>query len=338
MDRRRGRQERGEPVPGVRVSSTSATPVYRQIVEQIRYLIEAGHLPRGDRLPSARLLAQNLHVNRNTVAKAYATLRDMGLIATHGAAGTIVTAEAVTTDEAGQRDQARAVLEGPVRAAVELGMAPDDIAHLALNLALQVGSEQLGVVFVECNEERATSFAKELSERLRLNVVPSLLTELDQKALDCDVLITTFFHLAEVRRWVRGVDRHIETAAVVVAPHIQTLMSLATLPRNARVGVHYTTDHQAEQVRDWLVDAGTRNVSIIPGGSRQIPDDLDVLVVPQEHPELGAGASGRTRVIEFGGVLDEGSMRTLEEVLGDVRQRTIAPGSAPRGTRGLRTR
>jgi hypothetical protein len=46
-----------------------------------------------------------------------------------------------------------------------------------------------------------------------------------------------------------------------------------------------------------------------------------VLVVPQEHPELAEGAAPRTRVIEFGGVLDEGSIRTLEEVLADVRQR-----------------
>ncbi len=60
------------------VDSASATPVYRQIVEQIRYLVEGGGLRPGDRLPPVRQLADNLGVNRNTVAKAYAMLRELG--------------------------------------------------------------------------------------------------------------------------------------------------------------------------------------------------------------------------------------------------------------------
>lgn len=318
-------------MPNVRVSSTSATPVYQQIVEQIRYMIEAGHLETGERLPSARLLAENLRVNRNTVAKAYATLREMQLIVSNGAAGTVVKAKAVSDVDAAQRDKARELLLEPIRAAVELGLPPDEIGHLAVNLALQASSDQLRLVFVECNEERATAFAKELSERLKLNVSPSLIAELDEKAAECDVLVTTFFHLAEVRRWVRGAGRRIETVAVVVSPHIQTLMRIATLPKNARVGVHYSTEHQAEQVRDWLTDAGSRHVSVIPFRVDEIPSDLDVLVVPAEHPELGDGAAPNTQVIEFGGVLDEGSIRMLDEVLSELRQRSIALAPTNRG-------
>lgn len=315
----------------VRLSSSSATPVYQQIVEQIRYLIEAGQLETGERLPSARLLAENLRVNRNTVAKAYSRLRDMQLIASNGAAGTVVKAKAAPDLNAAQRDQVRELLAEPVRAAVELGLAPDEIGHIAVNLALQAGSDQLHPVFVECNEERATAFAEELTARLGVTVRPSLIAELDEQAADCDVLVTTFFHLAEVRRWVRGSGRHIETVAVVVSPHIQTLMRIATLPRAARVGVHYSTEHQAEQVRDWLVDAGSKHVSVIPFQEAEIPAGLDVLVVPAEHPELGDGAAEGTQVIEFGGVLDEGSVRMLGEVLGELRQRSLAPGPSGRG-------
>ncbi len=308
-------------MPNVRVDSMSSTPVYRQIVEQIAYMIEAGHLLADERLPSARLLAENLQVNRNTVAKAYGTLRDMGLIATQGAAGTIVTGAAVSDPEASLREEARAVLSEPVRQLVELGLTPDDVGRLALNLALRARSTQLSVVFAECNLERAEMFAHELSGRLNVDVRYSLITELDEKATECDVLITTFFHLAEVRRWVRETGRAIETVAVVVSPHIQTLMAIASLPKDARVGVRYTTDHQADQVQDWLTQAGARDVTVIPAALEEVPDDLDVLVVPQEHPELGKGLAPRTRVIEFGGVLDEGSIRTIDEVLDEARQR-----------------
>lgn len=311
-------------MPNLTVNSSSPTPVYTQIVEQIRYMIEAGDLAEGERLPPARLLAENLGVNRNTVAKAYATLRDMNLIRTQGAAGTMVTAAGMVDHEVSNRDQGRDLLAQPVRKAVEVGLTAEEISTIALTLALQASSEQLKVLFVECNEERARSFSQKLSERLQVDVRPSLLAELASNASDCDLLITTFFHLAEVRKWARESGQHVETAAVVVAPHIQTLMKIAAVPKDARVAVHYSTEHQAEQVRDWLADAGTADVTIVPHLSREIPNGIDVLIVPTEQPELALGAGPDTHVIEFGNVLDEGSIRMIDEMLTDIRQRTVS--------------
>ncbi|MEO9322174.1 GntR family transcriptional regulator [Nocardioides sp. C4-1] len=302
---------------GLRLSGSSSTPVYQQIVQQVRFLVEAGELRQGERLPSARQLADNLGVNRNTVAKAYALLRDRGVIETRGAAGTVVTA-AADLSLASVRDRASELLAEPVRAAVALGLSPDDVGQLALHLAGQHHAGHPAVVFAECNDERATSFAKDISERLHLDVEPSLITELDDKAADCDLLVTTFFHLAEVRRWARG--RSVETVAVVVTPHLQTLMTIASLPAGARVGVRYTTEHQNDQVRDWLADAGSAEVVVVPRDGA-VPADLDLLVVPHEHPELGDDAAPATRVVPFGGELDDASVRTLEEVLADIRRR-----------------
>lgn len=310
-------------VPNLTVNSASPTPVYRQIVEQIRYMIESGELTESERLPPARLLAENLGVNRNTVAKAYATLRDMNLIRTHGAAGTIVTATGIVDAQVSNRDLGRDLLAQPVRKAVEIGLTAEEISTIALTLALQVSSEQLKVLFAECNEERARSFAQQLSERLQVNVRPCILVDLPNNASDLDLLITTFFHLAEVRKWARESGQRVETAAVVVAPHIQTLMKIAAVPKNYRVAVHYSTEHQAEQVRDWLADAGTTDVTVIPCLSREIPNGIDVLIVPTEQPDLAHGAGPHTQVIEFGNVLDDGSVRMIAEMLADIRQRSV---------------
>ena len=57
-------------------------PVYLQLVDQIRYAAASGALRPGESLPSIRPLAEELRVNRNTIAKAYAELESQGVIET----------------------------------------------------------------------------------------------------------------------------------------------------------------------------------------------------------------------------------------------------------------
>lgn len=60
----------------------SGTPVYLQLVDQIRHAAASGGIRTGEPLPSIRPLAEELRVNRNTVAKAYAELENQGIIET----------------------------------------------------------------------------------------------------------------------------------------------------------------------------------------------------------------------------------------------------------------
>jgi GntR family transcriptional regulator len=64
------------------INFKSGTPVYLQLVEQIRYAAASGALKTGEPLPPIRTLAEELHVNRNTVAKAYTELESQGVIHT----------------------------------------------------------------------------------------------------------------------------------------------------------------------------------------------------------------------------------------------------------------
>ena len=56
--------------------------MYLQLVEQVRNAAAAGGLRTGEPLPSIRPLAEELRVNRNTIAKAYAELESQGVIET----------------------------------------------------------------------------------------------------------------------------------------------------------------------------------------------------------------------------------------------------------------
>src|SRR5580765_8043066 len=72
----------------------SGKPVYLQVVDQVKAAAASGAVQPGDPLPSIRPLAQELRVNRNTVAKAYGELEHEGVIETVAGKGCFIRAGA----------------------------------------------------------------------------------------------------------------------------------------------------------------------------------------------------------------------------------------------------
>src|SRR6188508_454329 len=68
----------------------SGKPVYLQVVDQVKAAAAAGAIRSGEALPSIRPLAEDLRINRNTVAKAYAELESQGVIETIAGKGCFV--------------------------------------------------------------------------------------------------------------------------------------------------------------------------------------------------------------------------------------------------------
>ena len=66
----------------LQINFKSGKPVYLQVVDQIKTAAAAGTLQAGEALPSIRPLAEELRVNRNTIAKAYSELENQGVIET----------------------------------------------------------------------------------------------------------------------------------------------------------------------------------------------------------------------------------------------------------------
>ncbi len=74
----------------IHISSTDGTAIYLQIVNQIKYLVASGRLVEGEELPAIRVLAEQLVVNPNTVARAYRELEIAGIVEKRRTAGTFV--------------------------------------------------------------------------------------------------------------------------------------------------------------------------------------------------------------------------------------------------------
>jgi GntR family transcriptional regulator len=71
----------------------SGKPVYLQLVDQVKAAAASGAVRAGEPLPSIRPLAEELRINRNTVAKAYTELENQGVIESIAGKGCFVRAQ-----------------------------------------------------------------------------------------------------------------------------------------------------------------------------------------------------------------------------------------------------
>jgi len=97
-------------------------PVYRQIVEQVRFLVASGRLTPGDELPSTRALSAELGVNPMTVSKAYGLLEEDGTLTRRPGLALVVREQTAEAAEAARHAALHRVLDPVVRSVRQLGL------------------------------------------------------------------------------------------------------------------------------------------------------------------------------------------------------------------------
>ena len=114
---------------------SSATPIYRQMVDQVARAVASGTLAAGAELPSVRAVAQRYVVNPMTVSKAYSLLELQGTVERRRGLGMVIRA-----GEASALDERLALLQPALdhAAAVsrQLGITPKQALN-ALKLTLE---------------------------------------------------------------------------------------------------------------------------------------------------------------------------------------------------------
>src|SRR5215472_15400099 len=122
-------------------------PVYLQLVDQVKAAAASGALQPGEALPSIRPLAEELRLNRNTIAKAYAELESLGVIETLPGKGCFLKQN-----------------HSPLRKEIRRKLLVEEIDQaVVMAHHLQVGGEE----FLELTEERM----KALEEKRRAHEV-----------------------------------------------------------------------------------------------------------------------------------------------------------------------
>ena len=106
---------------------SSGVPIYRQIIDQIRYGIASGQLRLGEQLPTVRALAVELKVNLNTVSKAYKELEIKEILSTQQGSGTYINKSEVMLSEKERTDKLREICIQFSSKALSYGFTFDEI-------------------------------------------------------------------------------------------------------------------------------------------------------------------------------------------------------------------
>ena len=111
----------------VNVTTGAGTPIYRQIIDQVRLGVATGALRPGQAMPSVRSLAERLVVNPNTVVKAYAELVRDGVLEAQQGMGFFVAEKRQIYSKAERLRRLRLAVDDFIHEAVFLDFSAEEI-------------------------------------------------------------------------------------------------------------------------------------------------------------------------------------------------------------------
>lgn len=328
------------------IHKQDGTPIYLQLKRQIERLIRAGIWEKGHRLPTERELAESLGISRNTVSLAYNELKEEGILSSHQGRGTFVAGGEDDYHEGTREERLLRAIDLAMEQGLDLGFNLDEFMAFAADYARRKKEmlRQIKVAFIECNREQLDYFSKELELGSGVTIVPVLMDDfrrdpsnVNARLAGVDLVVTTFFHLQEVRRMIGDPQR--EVLGIALDPQLETIVRIARLPRDIRVGMVCLSRDFADRVQRSVQSAGI-NIQIQAATTRNQAElaaflkDLDACIVsPGRKVEVEALFPPGREIIEFIYKPDAGSINMLESVLME-RKRGGSAGDGRRGDRG----
>jgi DNA-binding transcriptional regulator YhcF (GntR family) len=269
------------------IDKQNKVPLYLQLKDQINYYISTGAVQAGYRLPPVSDLAGELGINFETVRKAYKELERDGLIRMQRGHGTFITLPGGSAGRAAARTHvgglhttgrtANGNGAGPlesfkrlVRTCLEEGSSVPAVKKLFAQAVAEVTREDTQtVIFTECNQWQVREITELLSKELRYPVKPVLLSALKEKiralpeeAIKTTTIITTGFHISEVRDQAWGLPINVEVLITNMAP--ETRRRLDAFGKRARYGFICRDQESAALYKDLLkVELENKDLNLV---------------------------------------------------------------------------
>jgi DNA-binding transcriptional regulator YhcF (GntR family) len=317
------------PPSGLQVNRQSAVPVHVQLQTQIRHLISTGSLKPGMQLPTVRQLAGFLRINRNTVARAMADLHQDGYLESHQGRGTYVVDRPPAHEGRAARSLERLAQE-TLEHARRLGFTHDE---LVATIAARAPHGRSGkavksrALLVECNNPELTRYREQLEEELPLSVDRLLVDEFEARARrepeflkDYRVVITTFFHIHEVKQAVAPGGP--PPVALLSEANISSLLRLTELAEGTVVGLVCNTPRGSQNLLNSVQSAGLSHLTSVLASAddpwsidRMLEKTRTVVCSEQAEAAIRERVPEDVEVILADRRLDPGGIEMLRDLL-----------------------
>jgi GntR family transcriptional regulator len=315
-------------------SQVSGHPMIKNTAEQLAeaflHRIIAGEYSAGDTLPSCRHVAGNLHIDKNTVNKAYKILERKGVVRAAPGKGVVVLDQPAGSVHENSLQQRLNSLVWEARA---LGVDEDTLwQFMAEAIWHYYGGSTVEVALIECNEAETTGMARELTERLKMRVVPVLLDDfyanVDEYFESFDIIATTFYHLTEVAL-VAGAHKD-KLLGLFAIPVTDDAQRIAELPAGTRLGVVCTERTTMGTLMN-LIQTYSTQLDIIGHVVTSEPavadfaSSVDVLMVTMSTYALVADVAPHVPKIVVSFTLDEQSVSFLKKRAHEIAKERLTP-------------
>lgn len=302
-------------------------PLYLQVKQYIQKNIDDNKWPVGYKLPTERELAKNLDVSRKTVSLAYKELEKEGIITSRQGRGTFVKKNCLMQTKSDISNIIDSI-DFCIQESIKAGIEPEkflDLCRTRMNRFIQE-LRKIKLLFIECNWEQLEYFSKELELGSGVTITPMLLQDfkkniedINRKIKTHDFVVTTFFHLEEVKKLINSND--VEILPVALNPHLESIIRIARINKNSRVGILTISQNFAEKVKSTINDAGLyfddiqietfTDTEMI----KKFVENLDVVIVSPGRKKDVLPFKDEKDIIEFVFIPDVGSINLLKSAI-----------------------
>jgi DNA-binding transcriptional regulator YhcF (GntR family) len=330
------------PPSDLQVDRRSAVPVHVQLETQIRHLIVTGRLGPGMQLPTVRQLAGFLRINRNTAARALAELHRDGFLECRQGLGTFVSGRQTARSAPAARSLVR-LADDVIDRARQLGFTREELmATLAARSpdTRGAGAARTPALLVECNSEELARYGEALEAEVPLEVDRVLVDDLAPRLARepgflarYRVVITTFFHIHEVKRALPPDGP--PAVALLSEANIATLQRLTELPEGATIGLVCATATGSQNLLRSIQSAGLGHLRPVLASTddrwsiaRMLDATRVVVCTEQGRAALRGALPDDVELIVSDRTLDRGGLDMLRDLLARLEEPEAAPARA----------
>lgn len=310
-------------------------PVYLQLKEAIKKMIRSGAWDAGKKIPTERELAESLNLSRNTVSTAYKELEAEGILISTQGRGTFVTDSDAVIRRESRKERLLKIVDIAMEEAAELGFTIDEFVTITHHRGMEKKDmlSRVKVAFVECNREQLLDFSSELHLDSGVAILPVLLedfracpAEVNALLADVELVLTTFFHLEEVRGLID--DKRKDLIGIALNPQLETIVKIARLPQDGVLGVICASDTFVAKIKNSLRQAGIDHLQFKSSITKDVRELADlvatadaVVVSPHRKKDVTALGGKNKEVIEFRYLPDMGSINIVKTALLELKKK-----------------